>query len=134
MRNYSKQREEIIGEIIALSSEYPTSEDIYLSVKKRDSSISKTTVYRNITMLLEEDVIMRIPNVNGADRYTLVTDENRNFMICSSCGKIEEFNHDFNIKGLKKTLNQKYKFELLSKSISVIGLCDDCLKKKGGNE
>ena len=49
-------------------------------------------------MLLEEDVIMRIPNVNGADRYTLVTDENRNFMICSSCGKIEEFNHDFNIK------------------------------------
>jgi Fur family ferric uptake transcriptional regulator len=132
MRNYSKQREEIIGDLIALSSEYPTAEEIYLSVKKRDSSISKTTVYRNITMLLEEDVIMRIPNVNGADRYTLVTEDNRNFMICSSCGKVVEFNHDFNIKGLKKTLNQKYKFELLSKSISVLGLCDECSKENGG--
>jgi len=134
MRNYSKQRGEIIGQIIALSSEFPTAEEIYRSVKGIDSSISKTTVYRNISMLLEEDVIMRIPNVTGADRYTLVTDENKNYMICTKCGRITEFEHDFNIKGLKKTLHQKYKFELLSKSISVLGLCDNCLKENGGKE
>ena len=132
MRNYSKQRGEIIGQIIAMSSEFPTAEEIYRGVKGIDSSISKTTVYRNITMLLEEDVIMRIPNVTGADRYTLVTDENKNYMICTSCGKITEFEHDFNMKGLKKTLKQKYKFELLSKSISVLGLCENCSKENGG--
>ena len=57
--NYSKQRE-IILEVIKNTRIHPTIEEIYEMVKKVDYKISKSTVYRNVKILAENDAIKKI--------------------------------------------------------------------------
>ena len=47
MKNYSRQREEIIN-VIKDSYEHPTAEMVYMTVKSKDPAVSRSTVYRNL--------------------------------------------------------------------------------------
>ena len=51
MNNYSKQRE-IILEVIKNNRTHPTAEEIYILVTKKEPKISRSTVYRNINILV----------------------------------------------------------------------------------
>ena len=65
---YSKQREEILN-IVENSSDHPSVDTIYLRVKERIPNISLGTVYRNLSMLYENNLVRKISNPNGADHY-----------------------------------------------------------------
>lgn len=56
---YSKQREEIL-EVVKNTRVHPTPEQVYEMVIKVDSKISKSTVYRNINILVENGTIEKI--------------------------------------------------------------------------
>ena len=86
MSNYSKQREIILGVIKELKT-HPTAEELYIAVTKKDNKISKSTVYRNINILLESGQIKKISNPVGPDRYDYVSIPH-NHVICEKCGKI----------------------------------------------
>ena len=68
MEKYSRQRQEILDFLIE-SYDHPTAEEIYAEVKKRGSTASKGTVYRNLNFLSEKGIIEKISMLNGADRY-----------------------------------------------------------------
>ena len=72
MNNYSKQREIILGVIKELKT-HPTAEELYINKLKKDNKISKSTVYRNINILLESGQIKKISNPVGPDRYDYVS-------------------------------------------------------------
>ena len=55
MNNYSKQRE-IILEVIKNNRTHPTAEEIYILVTKKEPKISRSTVYRNINILVEKGI------------------------------------------------------------------------------
>ena len=56
MNNYSKQRE-IILDVLRNSYSHPTIEDLYNIVHKKYPTISKSTLYRNVNILVENNVI-----------------------------------------------------------------------------
>ena len=64
MENYSKQREEII-EIIKGLYNHPTAEEIYFLTKQKDPAVSRSTVYRNLKVLVEKEMITQIAVSNG---------------------------------------------------------------------
>ena len=68
MNNYSKQRE-IILEVIKNNRTHPTAEEIYILVTKKEPKISRSTVYRNINILVEKGIIEKITIATGPDRY-----------------------------------------------------------------
>jgi Fe2+ or Zn2+ uptake regulation protein len=49
-------------------------------------------------------------------------------MICSQCGKIEEFKSEL-VDKLAEELEKKYGFETKSIHIDFVGLCADCRNK-----
>ena len=59
MKNYSRQREEII-KVIKDSYNHPTAEEIYMTVKAKDPAVSRSTVYRNLGLLVENGFINKI--------------------------------------------------------------------------
>ena len=67
MKNYSRQREEIL-KTVQESYDHPTAEEIYLSVKTKDPDVSRSTVYRNLGVLVENNLINKISMLVGPDR------------------------------------------------------------------
>ena len=133
MSNYSKQREIMLGVIKELKT-HPTAEELYIAVTKKDNKISKSTVYRNINILLEIGQIKKISNPVGPDRYDYVSIPH-NHVICEKCGKI----YDLYCKipeNLKQDVNNELsgKISLIS-NITLNGICYECKSKKnlGGN-
>ena len=59
MENYSKQREEII-EVLENAYDHPTAEEIYTRLKENLSTSSRSTVYRNLALLVNKKAILKI--------------------------------------------------------------------------
>ena len=126
MEKYSRQRQEILDFLIE-SYDHPTAEEIYAEVKKRGSTASKGTVYRNLNFLSEKGVIEKISMLNGADRYDYLKTPH-NHVICSKCNKVFDFEYNFNLKKLKKSISEQTEIENFSDYVIVQGICKKCLK------
>ena len=126
MKNYSKQREEII-EVIKNSYNHPTAEDIYMIVKGKDPAVSRSTVYRNLGLLTEDGIIQKISMLIGPDKYDYKRVPH-NHAICVKCGKVFDFEYDFNLDNLKKSIKDQTGLIVSSEHIAIEGICENCKK------
>ena len=124
MKNYSRQREEII-EVIKNSYNHPTAEDIYMIVKGKDPAVSRSTVYRNLGLLTEDGIIQKISMLVGPDRYDYKRIPH-NHVICTKCGKIFDFEYDFKLSILKQNIIRQTGIEVSSENIAIEGVCEKC--------
>ena len=128
MKNYSRQREEIIR-VIKKLDKHPTAEEVYMIVKAQDPSISRSTVYRNLNGLVNENILNRISMAVGPDRYDYHM-ESHNHAICTKCGRIMDFNYDFNMMEMKDIVLNQTGIEITKTGITFEGICDLCRNKK----
>ncbi len=126
MKNYSRQREEII-KVIKENYNHPTAEEIYMIVKAKDPSVSRSTVYRNLNLLVDEKIIIKIPMRIGADRYDYIR-KPHNHAICIKCGKIIDFYYEFDYKKLTNSVETQTGIKISDTGIALEGLCSECSK------
>lgn len=126
MNNYSRKRE-IILETLQLAHTHPTAEELYNIVHKKYPEISKSTVYRNINILVENNVIRRIKMQSGADRFDYICREHYH-AICEKCAKVFDFMYDFKKEELKSTIQNQTGLITNTNSITIYGICDECKK------
>lgn len=125
MNNYSKQRE-IILNVIKNMYTHPTAEEIYIEVHKIDKRISKSTVYRNINILVDNNDIRKISMPFGSDRYDYFY-KIHNHIVCEKCGKVFDFESEIPDK-LKEVINSQLHNKItLTDSIKINGICCDCI-------
>lgn len=127
MENYSKQREEII-EVLEKSYDHPTAEKIYERLKNNLSTSSRSTVYRNLCLLVNKNVIQKISVPVGPDRYDLVRDKHCH-AICAKCGNVYDFKFEFDFEQLKKSVYNQTKVECNLEDFTIAGICDICKQK-----
>jgi len=126
VKNYSKQREEILN-FIKESHTHLTAEEIYLALKANNSTASRGTVYRNLSIFVEDGVIIKIPIENGPDKYDYVHEAHHHAM-CKKCGKVFDFKYKINMKSLQKQILAETDIEEISDYIIVQGICKNCKK------
>lgn len=126
MKNYSRQREEVI-KFIKSSYSHPTAEDVYVAVKTKDPAVSRSTVYRNLGLLVESAIINKITMSIGPDRYDYVR-EPHNHVICSKCGCITDFCYGFEYEEMKKSILEQTGIEISDGGITLEGICNSCKK------
>ena len=124
MEKYSRQRQEILNFLIG-SYDHPTAEEVYEAVKKKGSTASKGTVYRNLNFLVEKEIIEKVSMHNGPDRYDYKKTPH-NHAICVKCNKVFDFEYDFNMKKARKEISKQANIEIFSDYITVQGICNDC--------
>ncbi len=124
MENYSKQREEII-EVLENAYDHPTAEEIYTRLKENLSTSSRSTVYRNLALLVNKKAILKIATPVGPDRYDLVRKEH-NHAICLECGKIFDFIYPFDFNELKKDIYNQTGVDCDFENFTISGICKDC--------
>ena len=124
MNNYSKQRE-VILETLKRTHTHPTAEELYNIVHEKYPKISKSTVYRNINILVESNVIRRIKMQSGADRFDYIFKMHYH-AICERCGKVFDFVYKFEDEELKKTIQNQTGIMSKMDSITIYGICEKC--------
>ena len=128
MNNYSKQRE-IILETLRATNTHPTVEELYCMVHEKYPKISKSTVYRNINILVEMNLIRKIKMQMGADRLDYIFHSHYH-AICEKCGRVFDFLYAFEEEQLENSIQMQT--GMLSKvdSITIYGICEECKKKE----
>ena len=127
MKNYSKQREELLN-ILKNSRSHPTAEERYEKAKEKIPSVSRGTVYRNLKDLVDEGYIIKISMASGADRYDYIH-KKHNHIICKYCGMVKDFEYDFDLKNVKLSVIKQTEMDPLLDGVIVYGICGKCKEK-----
>lgn len=126
----TSQRDTLV-DIIFSEDEHFTADELYERVKKNNSSASRATVYRTISLLVEAKLLHEIDLGDDVKTYDPNFNDrpSHNHMICVDCGKVLEFEDD-NIDLLNDCLTRRMGFRPVSQSIRIEAACET-LRSKG---
>ncbi len=71
------------------TTEHPSADWIYETVKTEIPDISLATVYRNLSLFKAQGTILSLGTVNGVERFDGNTQPHVHF-ICSCCGRVDD--------------------------------------------
>ena len=102
---------------------HPTVEDIYAEIQKEQPTISKTTVYRNLRQLAQNNTIMQICLPQDVERYDVNTQSHYHF-ICNRCGGITDLDIDY-FEDIDQIVRTRYSLTIECHDLvfNGIGLC-----------
>ena len=104
---------------------HPTANQIYLALKKKNPSLSKTTVYNSLDVLKKYHIIDELTISKSESRYDFEPDPHHHFL-CRSCGEIIDIKVE--CPYLDSILSGKNKVEEVHGYFK--GICEKCLKKQ----
>lgn len=131
----TSQRMAILKVLLDQPDSHLTAEEIYDLVKKDWPDIGLATVYRNIQLLSEMNLIDKLNLDDGYVRYE-IGDQNQqshhhhHHMICISCGKVFAFQEDL-LDNLEQKIEQTTGFVVSDHEVKLYGRCAQCLAKGG---
>ena len=127
---------DIIIEVLSGAENLLTADDLYMEVKKEDSSIGVATVYRTLELLTRLKIVCRIILGSGRSYYMLSKEcakETFIYMICNNCKKIITNNQCLKSavkvrlkENAEETILKNCKLKVDNYQILFTGLCDDC--------
>lgn len=120
---FSRQRE-MIYEQVKNFPIHPTADEVYNALKNDNPNLSLGTVYRNLNLLSDMGMLMKINIANGKDRFDGRTDLHYH-MVCSHCGKVFDVELDIEDAIAKKILSDEG-HTITNVTLNLTGICRGC--------
>jgi Fur family transcriptional regulator, ferric uptake regulator len=121
----TRQREVILDEFLRCDS-HPSTEDLYLRLRKKHPGIGYATVHRTLKLFSECGIAETRDFGDGQTRYESTScAEHHDHLICNECGAIIEF-EDPRIEQLQEKVARAQGFTIVSHRLEIFGLCSDC--------
>lgn len=124
--NYSKQRE-IILDTLSKNAIHPTAEALLEFLKRDDSNVGMTTLYRNLNQLADAGFIKKIDGLEPSAHFDHNTFEHYHF-ICEKCKKVYDIPSSV-APDLVKNTTEATGFDITSHDIVFHGICSECKRK-----
>ncbi|MCX7868920.1 MAG: transcriptional repressor [Terrimicrobiaceae bacterium] len=127
------QREAIIEAAFG-TTEHFSAEQLLDNSRAIDPSVSRATVYRTLTLLVESGALKEL-DLGGSHKVydpNFVEHPHHNHLICLDCRKIIEF-EDVNIELLENCITRRLGFSPASKHVTIQATCDR-LEREGSCE
>lgn len=119
-------QKDYILKILYFSTEHLTAEEISNKIKTDYKvSIGIATVYRAMKFFHDMKLVNQLDIGDGIVRYELNLSNHHDHLICTSCGKIIEFEDDL-IELNQIKIAEKNNFILREHVMTIYGLCEDC--------
>ena len=109
---------------------HPTVEDVYQEIQKEHPTISKSTVYRNLHQLAENNEIRLVLLPNSPERFDARLPHHYHFK-CKVCGDVIDVDMDY-LCAINETVRTSYGFQVEDHDVIFKGLCPKCIGKGGG--
>ena len=121
---YTQQRQEVWDEICS-TNEHRDAEDIYNSLRKRQTNVSRATVYRTIDILVKNNLVRRLDLGDGRSRFeNKMGIAHHDHIVCLDCRKIVEFMNE-KIEELQEQVAKEMGFEIVRHVHQLFGNCLD---------
>ena len=124
--NYSKQRE-IILDTLSKNAIHPTAEALLEFLKRDNSNVGMTTLYRNLNQLADAGLIKKIDGLEPSAHFDHNTFEHYHF-ICEKCKKVYDIPSSV-APDLVKNTTEATGFDITSHDIVFHGICSECKRK-----
>ena len=122
-RKYSRKRELILN-YLSHSSEHPSAETIYKSLKPELPDLSLGTVYRNLSVFQDDGLVRRVCSVNGQERYDADVSAHPHF-VCAVCGRVI----DVEMGGVSVDIDKVSALngvDISRMDVTFYGICSEC--------
>ncbi len=126
-KRYSRQRE-LIYQAVCQTKEHPTAEMVYRQLKPDNPNLSLGTVYRNLNLLAEEGVLIRMPF--PVERYDADIHPHSHFR-CRVCGKVFDLSMPYDDDSDARAALAQPGFLVERHDLVFYGLCQNC-RNAGG--
>jgi Fur family ferric uptake transcriptional regulator len=105
-----------------------TAEDVFRVLLQEQSDIGLATVYRVLTQFEQAGILSRSHFESGKAVYELNEGQHHDHLVCTGCGKVEEF-YDAEIERRQQMVAQTKNWLLQDHAMSLYGLCANCAPK-----
>ncbi len=133
----TEQRTQLYKFLKKFPHRYFTVEEIRDELTSEGDVISISTIYRNISRLLEAGIIKKNVAMDGREASFRYIDDrhcrNEIHVKCTICGKIFHADHILSELLRQKLLEKNAFFLDLNKTV-LYGICEDCCKKRTSEE
>ena len=120
----TSQRQVILEELQKVKS-HPTANEIYDMVRKRLPRIGLGTVYRNLEILADKDIIKKLEV--GGEQKRFDGDTSSHYHIrCVECNRVDDIFIEKNQR-LEKSASKCCSYKVLDHHVQFSGICSDCL-------
>lgn len=116
MTRYEKE----IYDIINVSEDHLTAEQLFRKMKEKYPRIVLATVYNNVNKLWESGLIHKVSVEGMPDRYDRVV--RHDHLVCKSCGRLTDICFDDMTAALRERLGEDF----LYYDLKVFGICPAC--------
>ena len=120
-------QKELVLNAVTKMRRHVTADEVYDYIKKDYPSIGKGTVYRNLSILADENKIRKVEIPNGADCFDFTLEKHYHIR-CIKCGKVFDVDMD-EIKTLDSFIHDRHGMKFLDYDIVFKGICKDCQNK-----
>ena len=111
------------------SQRHMTAEDVFRVLLNEHSDIGLATVYRVLTQFEQAGILERSHFESGKAVYELNEGKHHDHLVCTGCGKVEEF-YDAEIERRQQMIAKDKGWILQDHAMSLYGLCADCVSKR----
>ncbi len=123
VQRMTKQRRVILEELQKLTL-HPTAAELYEIVRKRLPKISLGTVYRNLELLAQNDIIQKL-DISGTEARFDGNPDRHYHVRCVHCGRVGDL-HDLPSDPLRKKIKEANGWEILGYRIEFVGIYPEC--------
>lgn len=117
------QRQIILEELEKVTS-HPTANEVYDMVRKRLPRIGLGTVYRNLELMAETGIILKL-EVGGTQKRFDATTHPHYHIRCISCGKVEDIEIPV-MADIDQAAAELSNYQVLGHHIEFSGVCGTC--------
>ena len=117
------QRQIILEELGKVKT-HPTANEVYDMVRKRLPRIGLGTVYRNLELMSETGIILKL-EVGGTQKRFDATVDPHYHIRCLSCGKVDDIEIPV-IEEINKSAAEASHYQVLGHHIEFSGICSAC--------
>jgi len=121
----TRQREIILDAFLRAST-HPSTEELFLKIRRKHPTVGYATVYRTLKLFAECGIAEERNFGDGQTRYEWTGEEtHHDHLICTRCGAILEF-EDPRIEELQREVAAGHGFTIASHRLELYGLCSRC--------
>jgi Fur family ferric uptake transcriptional regulator len=119
----------LLLELIRQADGHLDADELYRRAKKKGPRISLATVYRNLKLFKELDLIAESNLGETHSHYEIKGTAEHHHLVCLGCGQVIEFDSPLIAKAVAKMQREKG-FYITSVQLKMEGYCPKCKQKK----
>ncbi len=119
----TRQREYILNAFLKM--EHVTAEQMYHLLSKKDPHIGLATIYRTLKLFCETEIAQERHFGTQTQFDNVAHKGHHDHLICTSCGKIVEF-QNCQIEKLQEEVATQNGFIIQTHKLELYGLCSNC--------